>query len=100
MNQFGSNRQPKNPDCAGSMSLAERELAAFFGAVTELYGSELADFAAEEWLRELDATDDLPASAREWRWLTVKVSARLPSRTLCPNQQNPQPRRRTACVSS
>lgn len=77
MNQFAMNRQPNNPDCAGLMSLAERELAAFFGAVTELYGPELAEFAAEGWLRELEATDDLPASIREWRWVTVKVSARL-----------------------
>lgn len=47
------------------------------GAVTELYGLELAEFAAEEWLGELEATDDLPASTREWRWVTIKASARL-----------------------
>ena len=78
MNQIAINRQPKNQDCADLMSLAERELAAFFAAVTELYGSQLAEFAAKEWLRELEATDDLPASTREWRWVTVKASARLP----------------------
>lgn len=77
MNQLAITRQPKNPDCADSMSLAERELAAFFGAATELFGSELAKLSAEEWLRELEATDDLPASTREWRWVTAKVSARL-----------------------
>jgi len=81
MNQFAINRQLKNPDCADSMSLAERELAAFFGAVTELFGSELAELSAEEWLRELEATDDLLASTREWRWVTAKVSARLANRT-------------------
>ncbi|HXW92303.1 MAG TPA: hypothetical protein VEK33_17260 [Terriglobales bacterium] len=77
MNQLGVNLQPKNPDCADSMSLAERELRAFFGAATELFGSELAELSAAEWLRELEATDDLPASARDWRWVTAKVSARL-----------------------
>jgi hypothetical protein len=80
MNRFAINRQSKNPDCADSMSLAERELVAFFGAVTELFGSEQAELSAEEWLRELEATDDLPASTREWRSVTAKVSARLATR--------------------
>src|SRR6202007_1481025 len=48
MNQFAIRRQPRNPDCSGSIGLAERELAAFFGAVKELYGSELAKISAEE----------------------------------------------------
>lgn len=80
MNQFTINRQTENPVCANSVSLAERELAAFFGAVTELYGSELAEFAVEQWLRELEAIDYLPISAREWRWVTVKASVRLANR--------------------
>ena len=53
MNQVAIPRQPRNPDCADSMSLAERELAAFFGAAKELFGPELAELSAEEWLREL-----------------------------------------------
>ena len=88
MNQFATNWRAGNPDCAGSAGLAERELAAFLGAVTELYGPELAEFAAEEWLREVEATDNLPASAREWRRVTVKVSARLANRTLSSPQLN------------
>jgi len=36
MNQFAIPREPRNPDCTDSMSLAERELAAFFGAVKAL----------------------------------------------------------------
>jgi hypothetical protein len=63
MNQVAIPRQPRNPDCADSMSLAERELAAFFGAVKELFGSELAELSANEWLRELEATDDLPSTS-------------------------------------
>jgi hypothetical protein len=80
MNQFAIPRQPRNPDCSDSMSLAERELAAFFGAVKELFGSELAELSAEEWLRELEATDDLPASTREWQTLTAKASLWLANR--------------------
>ena len=78
MNQFAIPKQPRNPDCADSMSLAERELSAFFNAVTQLFGSEQADLAAEDWLHELIEIDRLPASAREWRLITAKVSTRLP----------------------
>ncbi len=80
MNQFADRRQPRNPDCSGSMRLAERELAAFFEAVKELFGSELAELSAEEWLRELEATDDLPASTGGWQTLTVKASLWLSNR--------------------
>jgi hypothetical protein len=79
MNQFAIPRQPRNPDCS-SMRLAERELSAFFGAVKGFFGSELAETSAEEWLRELEATDDLPASLREWQALTVKASLWLANR--------------------
>jgi hypothetical protein len=80
MNQPTIPRQPSNPDCADSMSLAERELAAFFAAVKELFGSELAELSVEEWLRELEATDDLPASTPEWQALTAKASLWLANR--------------------
>jgi len=80
MNQFTIPGQPKDPDCADSVSLAERELAAFFGAVKELFGPELAELSAEEWLRELEATDDLPASSPEWQRLTAKASLWLANR--------------------
>ena len=80
MNQFAIPRQPRNPDCAKSMSNAERELAAFFGTVRELFGSELAELSAKEWLRELETTDDVPASSPEWRTLTAKASLWLANR--------------------
>jgi hypothetical protein len=80
MNQFAIPRRPGNPDCSDSMSLAERELAAFFGAVRELFGPELAKISAEEWLHELEATDDLPASTRQWQTLTAKASLWLANR--------------------
>jgi len=81
MNQLGFVKPPKDPDdCAQHMTMAERELAAFFGAVTELFGSEQAALSAEAWLRELEAVDYLPNSIRECRLLTAKASARLASR--------------------
>jgi len=50
---------------ADLMTTAERELGAFIGAVTELYGSEQARLSAEDWLNELALMDDLPGSANQ-----------------------------------
>jgi hypothetical protein len=69
-----------DPRCADVTTLAERELSAFFSAVTQLFGSEQAELSAEEWLQTLIEIDGLPASAREWRLITAKVSTRLASR--------------------
>jgi len=72
--------QNSNPRCADLMKMAERELSAFFKAVTQSFGSEQAELSAEDWLRELIEIDGLPASAREWRFITAKVSTRLANR--------------------
>jgi len=82
MNPLARNKPSKNPkpDCADLMRMAEQELAAFFSAVTELFGSEQAEHSAEDWLLELEEINDLPASTREWRLLTAKVATRLASR--------------------
>jgi hypothetical protein len=82
MNQLAPNRPAKNhdPTCRDLMTIAEQELAAFFGAVTELFGPEQAQLSAEDWLHEVLAINDLPASTRQWRRLTVNVAARLASR--------------------
>jgi hypothetical protein len=69
-----------NPRCADFITMAERELSAFFNAVTQLFGTEQAELSAEDWLQELIEIDGLPASAHEWRMITAKVSTRLPSR--------------------
>ena len=69
-----------NPRCADLITMAERELSAFFRAVTERFGSEQAELAAEDWLQELIEIDGLPASTREWRLITAKASTRLASR--------------------
>jgi hypothetical protein len=68
-----------NFPCADVMTMAERELSAFFNAVTQLFGSEQAELSAEDWLHELIETEGLPTSAHEWRLITAKASTRLPS---------------------
>ena len=68
-----------NHPCPDLMMMAEREFSAFFNAVTQLFGSEQAELSAEDWLQELIDSNVLPASAREWRLITAKVSTRLPT---------------------
>jgi hypothetical protein len=82
MNQLALNRKSKDqdPSCGDVMTMAERELAAFFRAVTELFGSEEAEVSAKDWLRELTAMHDLPTSIRQLRSLTIKAAARLAGR--------------------
>lgn len=66
--------------CADLITMAERELSAFFHAVTELFGPEQAKASADDWVRELMASDNLPASARQWRTFTIAAAARLAAR--------------------
>ena len=82
MNPFSPNTPPKNSTsgCADLVTMAERELSAFFLAVTESFGAEQAKLSAEDWLHELEESNRLPSSPREWRWVTAKVSSRLASR--------------------
>jgi len=61
--------------------LAERELASFIGAVTELFGPEQARLSADDWFGESKLTDGPPRSTnRDWRAVTIAASARLASR--------------------
>jgi hypothetical protein len=69
-----------NHPCPDLMTMADRELSAFFNAVTQLFGSEQAELSAEDWVRELIESNGLPTSPREWRLITAKVSTRLASR--------------------
>jgi hypothetical protein len=71
-----------NLGCADFITMAERELSAFFNTVTQLFGSEQAELSAEDWLQELIEVRPLPNSAREWRLITAKVSTRLASRVI------------------
>jgi hypothetical protein len=82
MNPLARYELLKNPNhpCPDITTMAERELAAFFNAITQLFGLEQAERSAEDWLQELIEIDGLPTSAREWRLITAKASTRLASR--------------------
>jgi hypothetical protein len=82
MNQVSAYNPTKHhdPPCSDSMTMADRELAAFFSAVRELFGAEQARLAAEDWLHELAAMNILPFSSYEWRRITLEVAARLATR--------------------
>jgi len=70
-----------NSTYADQIHLAERELASFIGAVTELFGPEQATLSTEDWLDESKLMDSPPRfTSREWRAVTVAASARLANR--------------------
>ncbi len=69
-----------NHPCPDLVTRAERELSAFFNAVTRSFGARQAELSAEDWLQEFIEIEDLPASTRDWRLITAKASARLASR--------------------
>ncbi len=75
---MNSRGQFSDSSCADQMHLAEHELSAFVRAVTQLYGSEEAKLAAEDWLDESDLMDSPPLwTNRNWRAVTIAASARL-----------------------
>jgi hypothetical protein len=69
-----------NHPCPDLMTMAERELSAFFKAVNQLFGLEQAELSAEDWLDELIESNGLPTSPREWNLISAKVSTRLARR--------------------
>ena len=87
MNPFARYKPPTNfiPGCADLVTMAERELSAFFNAVIQLFGLEQANLSAEDWLHELIEIDGLPTSTHEWRLVTAKVSTRLANRVNSPS---------------
>jgi hypothetical protein len=77
--RYKSSKNSNHP-CSGLTMMAERELSAFFRAITQIFGLEQAQLSAEDWLRELMETGGLPGSPRNWRLITAKASTRLASR--------------------
>ena len=70
----------KVPGWDGRMTKAERELAALFTAVTELFGSEPARLSVEDWL-ERESLDRFPGAINcDWRPLTMAALLRLAAR--------------------
>ena len=61
--------------------MAERELSAFIGGVTQLFGPEEAKLSVEDWFDESELMDRPPRyTSRDWRAVTVAASARLANR--------------------
>ncbi|MGA7293343.1 MAG: hypothetical protein WBW53_22885 [Terriglobales bacterium] len=78
---MNSREQFCNSNYAAEMDIAERELFAFIGAVTQLFGPEEAKLSAEDWLDESELTASPPRSTnRNWRAVTIAASARLANR--------------------
>jgi hypothetical protein len=78
---MNSQQQLCNWNYAAEMGIAERELSAFIGAVTELFGPEEAKLAAQDWLDESELMDSPPRStSRNWRAVTMAASGRLANR--------------------
>jgi len=85
-----SQQQFRNSDYGAEMAAAERELSAFIGAVSQLFGAEEAKLSAEDWLDELESMDSPPQSTnRDWRSVTIAASARLATRI--PDGQHRKP---------
>ena len=75
----------KSPDRGALINdlvhMAERELAAFTGAINELFGSEQARVSADEWIEELSSADQpIGLGIPYWRHITIMASSRLASR--------------------
>jgi hypothetical protein len=66
---------------AFQMDMAQRELGAFIYAVSESYGPDEADIAAQDWLDELKLLDCVPEpTPRDWRLVTIAAAGRLSKR--------------------
>jgi len=75
---MNSDESIDNSTYADQMHLAERELASFIGAVTELFGPEQARLSAGDWLDESELIDSPPLStSRDWRAVSIAASAKL-----------------------
>lgn len=79
-----------------SLQEAERELAAFHKAVLKMHGPEEAQRAADDWIRELEATDANEAPAN-WRRISVAAAGRLASRLV--NSSSPNYERKQVCCA-
>lgn len=69
------------PSAANLIILAERELAAFDKAVSELFGPEQAHLSTAEWIDDLESID-WPAEpgVSDLRRITTAASAKLAHR--------------------
>jgi len=70
---------------------AERELTAFYGAISATYGPEKAMQAAYDWIEELERPDGeesksaprhVAGPAPNWRYVTISAARRFASRVV------------------
>ena len=79
LNTDGADNRQRN--CTGLLRMAERELAALFGTVTELFGSEQARLTSKDWVEEMESVDTLEGfTNRDWRQISISALARLARR--------------------
>lgn len=68
---------------AEPLRTAESELAAFYAAVSEMYGPEEATQAALDWIQALENTDQVSGgSPSDWRPTTIAAARGLASRVV------------------
>jgi hypothetical protein len=79
----------QSPSLDSLIRMAERELGAFFAAVTELFGPEQATLSVEDWLEELQSLHTLPGLRNcDWREVTVAALTRLATRVNSPARRS------------
>lgn len=89
MNEIVLGEMPGNHDlCVDVVRMAERELAAFFNAVKQLFGARQAELVANDWLEELETSNALPVAVLEWRLITINAARRLAARLNVSLQHN------------
>jgi len=65
------------------LSMAERELSAFFAAVETLFGPKQASLSAEDWLNATEQVlGENKPTHRDWRAVTIVASSRLAQRLI------------------
>ncbi len=76
-------------DCCRLIKSAEKELGAFLGAVTTLYGEIVAMGAAECWVALVGSSDIATVNGvPNWRHITILASSRLANGSLLQQTQH------------
>lgn len=75
-----NNRADRDLTCSELLTAAQRELAALFRSVAEVFGREQAEQLADDWLRALEASPALPRSQREWQRMSIPLIAQRAER--------------------
>jgi len=86
-----SSVQTSSSPADGLAAAAERELTAYYAAISATYGPEEAMQAAHDWIEELERADkeelkcvprNVAGSLPNWRGVTISAARRLASRVV------------------